>query len=91
MRRQAEEHTHPLEAHQDGEDGESDEDGEDDEDGGDGDGQDHGDLTAHPANADKFGISPEKYICTEQNLEWKKHRALKIFWKRLLTYKEYLE
>ena len=31
--RQAEEHTHPLEAHQDGEDGESDEDGEPDEDG----------------------------------------------------------
>ena len=60
--RQAEEHTHPLEAHQDGEDGESDEDGEDDEDGGDGDGQDHGDLTAHPDNADRFGISPEKYI-----------------------------
>ena len=60
--RQAEEHTHPLEAHQDGEDGEPDEDGEDDEDGGDGDGQDHGDLTAHPVNADKFGISPEKYI-----------------------------
>lgn len=58
--RQAEEHTHPLEAHQDGEDGESDEDGEDDEDGGDSDGQDHGDLTAHPVNADNFGISPEK-------------------------------
>ena len=36
MRRQAEEHTHPLEAHQDGEDGESDEDGEPDEDGEDG-------------------------------------------------------
>ena len=33
MRRQAEEHTHPLEAHQDGEDGDSDEDGEPDEDG----------------------------------------------------------
>ena len=68
MRRQAEEHTHPLEAHQDGEDGDSDEDGEpdeageDDEVGGDGDGRDHGDLTAHPVNADKFGISPEKYI-----------------------------
>ena len=62
MRRQAEEHTHPLEAHQDGEDGDSDEDGEDDEVGGDGDGQDHGDLTAHPVNADKFGISPGKYI-----------------------------
>ena len=40
MRRQAGEHTHPLEAHQDGEDGEPDEDGEDDEDGRDGDGQD---------------------------------------------------
>ena len=46
MRRQAEEHTHPLEAHQDGEDGESDEDGgpdedgQSDEDGEDGDGQD---------------------------------------------------
>ena len=54
--RQAEEHTHPLEAHQDGEDGESDEDSED------GDGQDYGDLTAHPVNADTFDIFPEKYI-----------------------------
>ena len=82
MRRQAEEHTHPLEAHQDGEDGESDEDGEpdedgeddedgaDDKDGGDGDGQDHGDLTAHPVNADKFGISPEKYIFFARNRTW---------------------
>ena len=97
--RQAEEHTHPLEAHQDGEDGESDEDGEpdedgeDDEDGGDGDGQDHGDLTAHPVNADKFGISPEKYIFFTRKRTWSKKdtRALKIFWRRLLTYKEYLE
>ena len=70
MRRQAEEHTHPLEAHQDGEDGDSDEDGEDDEVGGDGDGQDHGDLTAHPVNADKFGISPEKYIFFARNRTW---------------------
>ena len=39
-------------------------------DGGDGDGQDHGDLKAHPVNADKFGISPEKYIFFTRNRTW---------------------
>ena len=64
MDAQAEEHTHPLEAHQDGEDGESDEDSED------GDGQDYGDLTAHPVNADTFDIFPEKYIFFARNRTW---------------------
>ena len=70
--RQAEEHTHPLEAHQDGEDGESDEDSED------GDGQDYGDLTAHPVNADKFGISPENYICLHGTEHKKKQNTKNI-------------
>ena len=40
--------------------------------------RDHGDLTAHPVNADKFGISPENYICLHGTEHKKKQNTKDI-------------